>query len=153
MLDYGTEVGGRPFFDVTGVSGAPTLSATYSESRQYLGPGGDGAPGPGSNADPSRSDSYPLSHPGVVVNSLVQGGERFVRLSLTKPGSVTIGQVGVLPAHAPAASYSAGSFTSSDRELNQIWQLGVNTLALDSLPAGVLPPVCSVTAGGTEIPY
>jgi alpha-L-rhamnosidase len=107
----------------------------------------------GPPADPSRVDSYPLTAAKVIVNSLVQGGERFERITLTKPGSVTISRVGVRSAHAKAADFTAGSFTSSDPELNQIWRLGTATLALDSLPAGVLPPVWKVSAAGTQIPY
>jgi alpha-L-rhamnosidase len=89
VLDYGTEVGGLPFFDITRISGSPVLNATYSESKQYLLPAGDGAPGTGSNADPSRTDSYPLAAAKLLVNNLVQGGERYQRITLTKPGTVT----------------------------------------------------------------
>ena len=152
MLDYGTEVGGLPFFDVTRVAGTPVLNATYSESQQYL-PAGDGAPGTGSNADPSRSDSYRLTAARFIVNTLVQGGQRFERITLAEPGSVTLRRAGVYATHAPAAEFSAGSFTSSDQELNQIWQLGANTMALDSLPSGALPAVWTVSAAGTRIPY
>jgi hypothetical protein len=94
ILDYGRDVGGLPVFDVTAVSGTPKLQAMYSEAQQYLLPGGDAA-APGTVQDPniaqaevsfvgdaaganlSRLDTYPLTRPGLIVEALVQGGERF----------------------------------------------------------------------------
>jgi hypothetical protein len=40
ILDYGRDVGGIPIFEVSAVSGAPKLQATYSEAQQYLLPDG-----------------------------------------------------------------------------------------------------------------
>ena len=114
ILDYGRDVGGLPFFEVTGVSGTPRLQALYSEAQQYLLPGGDAA-APGTPQDPTvaqpevsfvgdaagadlaRADTYPLAGPGSFFNRLIQGGERFEALTLTTPGSVTLRRVGVQP--------------------------------------------------------
>jgi len=43
ILGYGRDVGGLPFFEVAGASGTPQLQALYSETQQYLLPGGDAA--------------------------------------------------------------------------------------------------------------
>jgi alpha-L-rhamnosidase len=40
--------------------------------------------------DLSRVDTYPVSRPGLIVNRLIQGGERFEALTLSAPGSVTL---------------------------------------------------------------
>ena len=45
--------------------------------------------GNASGADLSRADTYPVNHTGLIVNRLLQGGERFQALTLTAPGSVT----------------------------------------------------------------
>jgi alpha-L-rhamnosidase len=43
ILDYGSDVGGIPVFEVTSVSSTPKLQAIYSETRKYLLPDGDGS--------------------------------------------------------------------------------------------------------------
>lgn len=80
MLDYGKDVGGLPEFTVTAETGSPTLLAGYSEARQFLAPEGDGGT-PFGSGDPSRSDSYTVSGPGIIVNRFVQGGERYQEIS------------------------------------------------------------------------
>jgi alpha-L-rhamnosidase len=42
VLDYGQDVGGLPYFQVSAASGIPTLRAAYSEAEQFAGPDGDG---------------------------------------------------------------------------------------------------------------
>src|SRR5450755_2499156 len=42
VLDYGHEVGGVPYFDVSAESGSPQLTAGYSEGENYLSASGDG---------------------------------------------------------------------------------------------------------------
>ena len=51
--------------------------------------------GNASGADLSRADTYPVNHTGLIVNRLLQGGERFQALTLTAPGSVTFDRVGI----------------------------------------------------------
>ena len=43
VLDYGKEVGGLPYFDVSAESGSPVLRAGYSEGLNYLSATGDGS--------------------------------------------------------------------------------------------------------------
>jgi hypothetical protein len=116
ILDYGRDVGGLPVFEVSSVSGTPQLQAIYSESQQNLLPAGDGAPGfPNAPGDPSRVDTYPVSGPGLIVNRLVQGGERFEAITLVASGTVTLLRAGIRSTtFSPAPSANLGSFRSSD---------------------------------------
>ena len=151
LLDYGQDVGGIPSFVVSAESGAPTLTAAYSEGLQYMGPNGDGS-APWGDGDPARSDSYPVSAPGTITNQLVQGGERYEQISLTTPGSVTLRKVGIhYIADRTQASGYKGYFVSSSDELNKIWYAGAYTLQTDLAPAHSLPGSWAVKDGALDL--
>ena len=170
VLDYGRDVGGLPVFEVTRISGTPKLQAIYSEAQQYLLPDGDAAApgvpqdpkvaqpevsfvGDAAGADLSRVDTYPLSRPGLIVNRLIQGGERFQVLTLASPGSVTLRQVGIQAKFfIPRPSANGGFFHCSDPALKEIWHLGSKAVELCSVPAGSLPTTWTVTAQGVKVP-
>ncbi len=170
ILDYGRDVGGLPVFDVAAVSETPKLHAIYSEAQQYLLPDGDAAApgvpqdpkvaqpevsfvGDAAGADLSRVDTYPLSRPGLIVNRLIQGGERFQVLTLASPGSVTLRQVGIQAKFfIPRPSANGGFFHCSDPALKEIWHLGSKAVELCSVPAGSLPATWTVTAQGVKVP-
>ena len=170
ILDYGRDVGGLPVFEVTSVSGTPKLQAIYSEAQQYLLPDGDAAApgvpqnpkvaqpevsfvGDAAGADLSRVDTYPLSRPGLIVNRLIQGGERFQVITLAAPGSVTLRQVGVQAKFfIPERDINSGFLRCSDPALNEIWHLGSKAVKLCSVPARSLPTSWTVTAQGVKVP-
>jgi alpha-L-rhamnosidase len=147
VLDYGKDVGGIPFFDVTSESGSPTLQAGYSEGEQYESATGDGST-PWAEGDPSRHDDYTVTGAGTITNQYVQGGERFEEITLTTAGSVTLSGLGLdYIADDTQAGSLPGYFDSSDNELNQIWYDSEYTDQLDSVPAESLPGTWSVTGG------
>lgn len=126
VLDYGHDVGGIPSFTAAAASGSPTMEAGYSEAAEYIAPGGDGGtPTIGANGDPSRSDSYTVSGPGVITNRYIQGGERYQEISLTSPGSVSPGQPGIRDlAGRPAAgslSWAEGAVPTPHGDITVKW--------------------------------
>lgn len=150
VLDYGKDVGGVPFFDVDSESGDPTLQAGYSEGGQYESAAGDGV-APWAEGDPSRSDSYPVTRTGMITNQYVQGGERFEELTLTAPGTVTLGSIGIdYIADRTQASSLPGYFYSSSDELNRIWYDSEYTDQLDSVPDRSLPGAWTVAGGALD---
>jgi alpha-L-rhamnosidase len=163
ILDYGRDVGGIPVFDVSSISGRPQLQAIYSESQQSLLPHGDAlaSDGPGFDvsfvgncgaASLSRINTFDLTGPGLVVNCLIQGGERFQVITLTVPGSVTLRRVGIRSTFfTQGPTKNRGSFRSSDAALNEIWDLGAYTLELDQVPQRSLPPTWTITPEGLDI--
>jgi len=147
VFDYGKEVGGTPYFDITSESGSPTLQAAYSESSLYISATGDGST-PWGEGDPSRHDDYTVTGPGAITNQYVQGGERYEEITLTTPGTVTLGGIGVsYIADRTQASNLSGYFDSSNSKLNQIWYDSEYTDQLDSVPAQSLPGSWTVTGG------
>jgi alpha-L-rhamnosidase len=149
VLDYGKDVGGIPEFQVSSVSGTPTLQAGYSEGLPYVSPEGDyGGPGLGHIADPSRSDTFVVSKPGLVTNGLIQGGERYEEVVLTTPGTLSISGAWIqfTALRATPAQYK-GWFLSSSNELNRLWYQGAYTVQLDSVPANTGKPNWTVSDG------
>jgi alpha-L-rhamnosidase len=150
-VDYGKDVGGVPFFIVRSASGSPTLQATYSEGLQYLGPSGDDSPSLSGAGDPSRVDDLILAYPGRMTTGLIQGGERYERITLISPGSVTLSAVGIefTAVRATAQDYR-GWFDSSSPLLNRIWYDGAYTTQLDEIPENSVPPAWQISDGALE---
>jgi hypothetical protein len=137
ILDYGKNVGGFPYFTVTAHNGNPVLRASYSEARQFIGANGDGG-GAFNAGDPSRANNYTIRGTGTINHTLIQGGQRYQRIALTSPGSVTISAVGIrFSAYRATANQYQGYFMSSSDELNKIWYAGTYTNELSMLPAGL----------------
>jgi alpha-L-rhamnosidase len=150
VLDYGKDVGGIPFFNVSAESGSPTLRAGYSEGLDYLSATGDGA-APWAEGDGNRYDDYAVTSSGTITNQYVQGGERYEHITLTTPGSVTLAGAGITYiADRTQAGGLAGWFNSSNSVLNKIWYDSEYTDQLDSVPAKSLPGVWSVSGGALQ---
>ena len=160
ILDYGRDVGGIPVFEVSAVSGTPKLQAFYSESQQYLLPAGDGNSPAGVSfvgdcgaGDLARADTYPVNGPGLIVNRLIQGGERFQAITLTASGSVTLRRAGIRPTFfLPPSMSDRGYFVCSDPALNEIWGLGAYSLLLNQVPVRSLSTTWTATPEGVVIP-
>jgi hypothetical protein len=211
LLDFGKDVAGTPYLDVTAVEGAPTLTLVTGEARRFLrrpasttvaaaatagatqvtvastanlevgntitfGTGADAQTrtivafdttartvsfSPGLSQDvavgtavstspgaPSSDESRGLAgvggpdtlQPTAVgrVSGGFHGGFRFVLLTLSSPGSVSISALGVdfQAQRATPADYE-GWFLSSDDQLNRMWYSGAYTVQLDMKPAGL----------------
>ncbi len=136
VLDYGKDVAGLANFDVAATSGT-TIEATYSETLRNLGDDGAASVALFQAGNPQRTDSFPVTHPGVVVASLIQGGERYERVTLTTPGSVRLKTAGIrFTALRERPSVMQGHFLSSDDLLNRIWYAGTYTLNLNQMTPG-----------------
>jgi alpha-L-rhamnosidase len=150
VLDYGKDVGGVPYFEVSSETGSPTLRSGYSEGAQYESATGDGS-APWAEGDSQRYDDYTISGPGTITNQYVQGGERYEEITLTTPGSVTLGAAGIdYIADRTQAGDLAGYFDSSSNELNQIWYDSEYTDQLDSVPNQSLPGAWNVGNGALQ---
>lgn len=213
VLDFGKDIAGVPFVDVTSVNGAAPVSLTLNtaEARQYLRraavttvtttatagattialasaanleAGNSITFGTGSDAQtatitafdtttrtvtitpaithdvaaatavssspgaPASDESRGLAGVGGIdtlqptqsgrVSGGYHGGFRFVLLTLTTPGSVSISAVGVdfQGVRVTADDYK-GWFLTSDDQLNRMWYAGAYTLQLNLKPAGL----------------
>ncbi|HEY7947640.1 MAG TPA: alpha-L-rhamnosidase C-terminal domain-containing protein [Acidimicrobiales bacterium] len=151
VLDYGQDVGGIPYVVVRSESRSPVLRSTYSEGLHFLGSMGDGAIGSTGAGDVSRVDDVTVSSTGRFTRGLIQGGERYERITLASPGRVTLSSVGIhfTAVRATAKSFK-GWFDSSSPALNRIWYDGAYTTQLDELSARALPSPWHITSGDLE---
>ena len=148
VVDYGKDVGGIPYFVVRSESKSPVLRASFSEGLNYLGPQGDNSPSLSNAGDSSRADSLIVGSSGKLSTDVIQGGERYERISLISPGTVTLSSIGIrfTAVRATAKDYK-GWFDSSSDQLNRIWFDGAYTLQLDELPADAVPGPWNVING------
>ncbi len=137
VLDFGKEIGGVLQLDVVAASGAPVLQADYSEQLAHLTDGSETGPSFSRSGDPRRSDEFPIDSSGPLKSPYgVQGGERYLRLSLAAPGTVAL--------RSAAIEFTAyrgplrGYFLSSEQLLNRIWHAGAYTLNLDQIVPGMV---------------
>ncbi|MET0493454.1 MAG: alpha-L-rhamnosidase C-terminal domain-containing protein [Actinoplanes sp.] len=152
VLDYGHEVGGYPTFEVSAVSGTPTMQAGYSETRTQIGPRGDGVP-PWASGDPNRYNVYQVSRPGRITNPEIQGGQRYQQITLTTPGTVSLSAVAIrYTAFRPKLTQDSGYFVSSSDELNRYWHNGVYTTEVNQLPAGTTGPRWNTDERSLDVP-
>jgi hypothetical protein len=107
-----------------GAAAATTPGAPASdESRGLAGVGGP--------------DTLQVTAPGRLTGGF-HGGFRFILLTLTTPGSVTLSGLGVdFQAYRATARDYRGWFLSSDDQLNRMWYSGAYTLQLNMKPAGL----------------
>ena len=135
VLDFGQEVGGYPTFDVAATSG-PVVRADYSETLANMGNDDATSVLLFQSGQASRSTTFSARR-GTYTSTSLQGGERYERVTLTSPGTVTLSSAGIVftPLRATAATM-AGHFLSSDDQLNRIWYAGAYTLNLNQLTPG-----------------
>ncbi|MCX4834350.1 hypothetical protein OG746_37120 [Streptomyces sp. NBC_01016] len=151
VLDYGQNVAGIPFTEVTSATGGPTLRLSYSESAAWA----DAADGDieGSHNDTGNHDRVETFHvdaeePTTLSSGLIQGGQRYQRIALTSPGTLVISDIGMrYTAYRATAEDYQGWFACSSDLLNQVWYDGAYTVQLNQLPARTLPLPWSVSDG------
>ncbi|PYH30127.1 Six-hairpin glycosidase [Aspergillus neoniger CBS 115656] len=96
-LDYGTEVGGFPFFHVDSLSTAVQIEAKYTESKTGLDESFGDGPWTFSNglSNTFRVETFNVTSPGTVESFFIQGGLRWQNLKLLTDGSVRICEAGI----------------------------------------------------------
>lgn len=105
---------------------------TRRDCAHYLGPFFDNPVLP---ANVNRFETYTITHTGTYVAPLVQGQERYVRLQLETPGtSVELEPLEIRNVGVHATDPVVGSFRCSDERINRVWDMGVWTCNLASIP-------------------
>lgn len=139
IFDYGREVGGYSQYNIVSSSVPTTLKSAYSETYYNMSPTGDGAFSASILADSgsgTTAEEHQVAGPGVITGSLIQGGYRYQRVTLTAPGSVTLSVATDVIAPLKSADEYGGNFLSNSDLLNRIWYAGAYTINIDEIPAG-----------------
>lgn len=116
----------RPLDQAVAAGAAVATSPGAPASDESRGLAGVGGP-----------DTLQVNAPGRTTGGF-HGGFRFILLTLTTPGTVTLSAVGVdFQAYRATARDYRGWFLSSDDQLNRMWYSGAYTLQLNMKPAGL----------------
>jgi hypothetical protein len=116
----------RPLDQAVAAGAAVATSPGAPASDESRGLAGVGGP-----------DTLQVSAPGRVAGGF-HGGFRFILLTLTTPGTVTLSGLAVdFQAYRATARDYRGWFLSSDDQLNRMWYSGAYTLQLNMKPAGL----------------
>jgi hypothetical protein len=133
VLDFGREVGGFPVFGVRHHTHGAVLRSVYSETLRALSPLGDYA----GEERLTRVQDFALGSAGAVRSRRLEGGLRYMRITLTEPGTITLGDAGIVFSSPLLGRTLRGSFESSDELLNRIWYAGVYTVSLNQVVPGL----------------
>ena len=143
LVDYGVEVEGMPYLDVTSYTGAaPVVSLAFTEAKTYLRTPGSGAV-TGDSAFQPRDVSLSVTAEGTLSSGFM-GGFRFEAITLTTPGTLILHGAGLQfgGGYLARAPDYQGYFLSSSRAFNTMFYDGAYTEQTDMQPAG--------TAGATQ---
>lgn len=141
-MDYGHEVAGIPWFEVSDISTAVQLEIKYTEEFRGLNaPFSDGPFLYGNQVGANfRVETLNVTEKGRMQAFLLQGGQRWQSIRLLTNGSITFSNVGfeatfpnVNPEQEP------GQFTCDNDKLNEIWKLGVRAAESACLEQGTQP--------------
>ncbi|KAL9656761.1 hypothetical protein ABK040_003028 [Willaertia magna] len=141
VLDYGENVGGYPYFDITSTSGNTTLRVSYSETLPSI-VNGDMDFFPLIHAfDLNRVNTYTITSMGRLDSSFIQGAQRYQRLTLTTKGSISLSAIGIESAYyVENNSGLQGTFSCSSALYDKLWKMGARTLQLNMIPPRTVQP-------------
>ena len=88
ILDYGQDVGGLP--ELADAAGTGLIQTSYSETLRNMGEDGATSVTLFQSGNGTRSDLFDVIGAGTVKASTISGGERYEKVTLTTPGSVTL---------------------------------------------------------------
>ncbi|KAH0093899.1 Six-hairpin glycosidase, partial [Aureobasidium melanogenum] len=138
-LDYGYEVAGYPFFQVSSFQGRVQVESRYTEDLGDIDlPFSDGPFSFGQGlTNTYRVETFEVTSACQLESYLAQGGQRWQTLRLLTSGSVTFSKVG-FRATVDKLDYNRlpGQFTSSNPLYDEIWKLGARAAGASCFAAG-----------------
>ncbi|TCK59245.1 alpha-L-rhamnosidase C-terminal domain-containing protein [Curtobacterium sp. PhB136] len=150
VLDHGRNIAGVPWYDLDGTPGAQLL-VSFSESAAWTGPDGDLEGSHNESGNRHRWEELVVNGPGTTSTGRIQGGQRYQRIALTTPGTVTIRALWTqFSAFRPGPEEHPGWFLSSSELFNRIWFEGSYTVQINSLPPATLPEPWIVHDGALD---
>ncbi len=140
VVDFGIDTGG--IVEVGMCDGTTTgIHLAYAERRIWLNEDGDySGDNIGTDDDPeTRTHDVAATERGRVVVPGIQGAQRWLSVSLNRPGTARVDYIRIRPTHLrvstadnPGFGYG-GQFLSSDPLLNRIWAHSAYTLSIVTL--------------------
>lgn len=153
-LDYGHEVAGFPYFQVSDVKGPVQIEVKYTE--QFDGLNHVWADGPfyfaNGLSNSFRVETFNITEPGKLESYFIQGGQRWQSIKVLTKGHITLTEVGFVPTidHVDLDNLPS-TFTCSNSKYNEIWKLGANAVAAACFDANSQPSTWDITEEGAYI--
>ncbi|KAJ5097361.1 glycoside hydrolase family 78 protein [Penicillium angulare] len=153
-LDYGSEVAGFPYFQVSQVDGPVQLEVKYTE--QFDGLNHVWADGPyymaSGLSNTFRVETFNITGPGKIKSYFIQGGQRWQSIKLLTKGHITFKEFGFIPTidHVDLDDLPS-TFNSSNPKYNAIWKLGANAVTAACFDANSQTSTWDITADGAYI--
>ena len=154
-LDYGSEVAGFPFIEVTSVTESGTqLLSKYSEP--YNGLNLEYSDGPflftNGLANSFRTETFNISSPGLTTSFFIQGGQRWQTITLLSKSSMTIGSIGFRASvDIKPNDNLVGALSASNPIYNDVWRIGATSLQTACVEAGTQPSTWEISSEGALI--
>lgn len=152
-LDYGAEVAGFPYFQVS--SGSGQVEVKYAEDFDSLGEPYSDGPWSFVNGlmNTFRTETFNVTGPGLFRSPLLQGGQRWQTLILLTNESISLSEAGFVPTvDIEPTSSLPGSFSSSNSNYDAVWGLGGRVVQAACFDKGSQPSTWNITADGALIP-
>lgn len=153
-LDYGREVAGYPYFEISNVKGPVQIEVKYTE--QFDGLNHVWADGPyyftNGLSNSFRVETFNITKPGKLESYFVQGGQRWQSIKVLTKGHITLTEVGFVPTidHINPDNLPS-TFSCSNPTYNEIWKLGANAVAAACFDANSQPSTWEITEEGAYI--
>ncbi|KAJ5682304.1 glycoside hydrolase family 78 protein [Penicillium macrosclerotiorum] len=153
-LDYGFEVAGFPYFQVSDLDRPLQIEIKYTE--QFDGLNHVWADGPyyfsNGLSNSFRVETINITEPGKFQSYFIQGGQRWQSIKLLTGGRVTFSEVGFVPTiDYVDLDKLPSKFTSSNPTYNEIWKLGANAVTAACFDANSQVSTWDITEDGALI--
>lgn len=153
-FDFGYEVAGYPYFEVSSLSGPVQIEVKYAEQFHALAFNFSDGPYPYANqlSNTFRVETFNVTKRGLLQSYFVQGGQRWKTVKLLTPGSIKFSTVAFKATmNTTQPEDLPGLFTCSNKVYNEVWNLGVRAVSAACLENGTQPATFQVTPDGTLI--
>jgi hypothetical protein len=154
VFDYGSEVAGFPYFNVSSLSGIVHIEVKYTEEFSgLLQPFSDG-PWTFSNglANSFRVETFNVTSTGYLESFFVQGGQRWQSARLISNGSVTIESLGLRATSSNIDSNELpGHILTGNKVYDRVFDLGGRVVQAACLDAGNAPSTWQITRDGAFV--
>ncbi|KFY52885.1 hypothetical protein V496_08090 [Pseudogymnoascus sp. VKM F-4515 (FW-2607)] len=154
-LDYGANVAGFPFVEVSSVSASGAqIELKYSEPFGGLKEPWSNGPFLYVNGlmNSFRTETFNVSSTGPTTSFFIQGGQRWQTITLLSKESITINGVGFRAnVDITPINELPGSFSTSNDVHDGVWGLGARSLDLACVEAKSQPSTWEVTKEGALV--
>lgn len=146
-IDYGVEIAGYPFFEISKTEGPVQVEVKYSEP--YAGLQHQWGDGPytfsTSLSNAFRVETLNITHTGRVQSPLIQGGQRWQSIRLIAGNTISFTRIGFIPTvNDTDPEKYPGQFHSDNALFNEVWKLGAKATGLACLEKGTQGPVWQI---------